>query len=195
MRATKKWLTQAASRTPPDAQFVADMAAQLDDAGLFTDADAFLHRVADAIPDVSVQRLLAQRLWETGKAAELEERLKNQTPQSPGSDGVLMAYRAMALHADVKVADANALVGNLARRPDAQFGGLGNRLAVLFADPPLPASVQAARLAQAVTCDPENPVLHLMLAEVYLRMNESELVIQQCLLASQRAKSWASPFS
>ncbi|HWE04200.1 MAG TPA: hypothetical protein VG326_17470 [Tepidisphaeraceae bacterium] len=190
----KKWLLQAARGTPPDAQFVADLAVHLDEEGLFVESGALLERSADLIADVAVQRMLAERLWEDGNTASLLERLKNQTPQSPSSDGVLMAYRALALYSDLKTGDGDALARALALRTDAPSVAWAMALQARYAKAPLSASELASRLATAVARDPENPVLHEMLAEVYLRMNESELVIQQCALASQHAKSWAAPY-
>ena len=192
--AAKKWLMQASTRKPPDAQFVADLALQLDEMGLFAESDAFLTRSADVIADAAVGRMLAERLWEDGKISELQERLKNQSPQSPRSDGVLMAYRALALYADVKMREADALVQAVSLRTDAPSAAWAIALQAHFARTPLSASELASRLQTAVGRDPENPVLHEMLAEAYLRMNESELVIQQCSLASQHARSWAAPF-
>ena len=188
------WLKSAAQKTPPDALFVGELVAQLDTIELFSDASAFLARAADVIPDAAVQRLYAQRLWQEMKLKALEDRLKSQDPAASTSDSVLLGYRALALYADGKNAEAHALVEALSRRNDAPSAAWSKALTAAYSVPPLSRAELASQILQAVARDPENPVLHEMLAEANLSMNETELAIDQSMQALRRSPSWATPF-
>ena len=190
----KKWLQIAATHVPPDAKFVAAMSgASLDKAGLYSDSADFLIRAADTVRDPSVQHLLAQRLWQNGKFADLESRVKSQDPADALADGVLIGYRALALYAQNKPADAAKLVEGLSHRTDAPSAAWAIGLGAAFGSPTLNATDRVAHFQQAVARDEQNPVLHLMLAQSYLRTGEADLTIQQCDQAYQLAPSWAMP--
>ncbi len=189
-----KWLKSAAGHDAPDAPFVGELVARLDRAELYADADAFLARAADTIPDVLVQRLYAQRLWQDLKPAQLAERLKSQDPSAPSCDSVLLGYRILALYSLDKSDEARPLAHQLSHRNDAASAAWTICFQAQDAMPPLTAPALARQLQKAVTRDPENPVLRVMLAETFERMNEMELAIQQSLQTIARTPAWVTPY-
>lgn len=191
---SKVWLSTAAGRKAPDPSFARELVAQLDRAELFSQASAFLTRADATLNDVTLHRLLAQRLWQDGKVNEMVAALKDQQANQPTSDGALLGYRALALAELKQRPPAQEIAKALASRPDAVSAAWGMGLQAALADVPLAAPELAGRLQKAATRDPANCVLHMMLADAYLRMDESELAIEQCRMAYALAPSWAAPF-
>lgn len=191
-----KWLRSAAARNPTDAEFVALLARQLDIAGLYPEAAAYLSRAADFVLDPAVQYLLAQRLWQDGKFNVLLERFKQRDSKIPASDvPLLSSYRALALFDASRAVEARALVDALAQRKDPRSAAWGIGLSAVLAQRPLSPTELVTRLGQAVGRDPQNPTLHALLANAYLSTGETELAVGQCDQATQLSPGWAAPFT
>ncbi|HWE94420.1 MAG TPA: tetratricopeptide repeat protein [Tepidisphaeraceae bacterium] len=189
-----KWMQSAAGRNPPDAQFVSELSRLLTAEGLYAESGTLTRRAADALPDVAVQRMLAQRLLQDQKLDELIERWKALDPKSPSADGRVLGYRALALYEMGKAAEAGPLLSALSKRTDGPSVAWSAALAARYGAPSPTPTELVSKLHDALTRDAENPALRLMLAEAYEATGETEIALQQAREVAQATPSWAAPY-
>lgn len=187
-------LRSAASRKPPSAQFAIELASQLDQNELFTEADALLRRAAANNDDLGLARVLARRLWQDGALDEVLRRTAAQGAQLASGDADLLGCRALAFHDSGNALAANAIVEALAARShDPTALDWAALLRLRFAAHPLAPLERAKTLRDLIVREDQDPLAHQMLAEAWDDLGETELALGELRRVAALAPSCATP--
>lgn len=205
----RKWVATAATRNPPDADFVRELAGVLDRLEMFEQSRLLLEKAAlDPNASPLLTAALAQRLVENGQYADAIERLKNVDPADSRADARLLGLRALAAYSlDEKSnaatqpatapsprAQADAIVNALAQRAgDGIAAAWSSVLKARFARPALNARDAAKLYQTALQRDPDNATGRYFLGLSYRELGETELALQNWRQASQLSPAWIDP--
>jgi tetratricopeptide (TPR) repeat protein len=209
---TQQWLLSAASRTPPDAAFVRELAGVFDRAGMYDQARAMLEKAAATdTGDPQLLATLVQREWESGQYREALDQLKGVDPNNAKCDSRLIALKALTLYcidaspprtsspstapatAPLR-AQADLLVATLdARVTDNMAGAWSSLLKAHFANPPLDPRQELKIYQSVIARDHDNAIAAYWLGLDYRQLGESEMALQQWQKAASLAPAWVEP--
>jgi hypothetical protein len=180
---------------PPDAQFVQHAVRLLDLIHRYDEGLSLLSRAADKFSaDPAACLTYAQRLWESGQDEKVAKYLDGITGAA-SDDTPLIAYKALALQDLIRDhnrdTDSTALIAALTARVDDPVAqGWATALAAT-AEKTLRAKLDG--LQKAVATDPDNGVIHFLLAQAYRDAQENDLALEQARLAATALPSWMDP--
>lgn len=187
-------LRQAASRPPPDPQFVRGLVRLLEQAGLFSDAHKYLERLLETQQDPAVLEVLAMRLWQEGRYDELLNRLNNLEAATASAD--LLGLKALSLfQVGRSPEEAQAVLGDLDSRksdPAAQTWAAGLR--TRFVEKPSDPRDLVQKYTDALSKGADNGVIHYMLGEAYQAMGEAGQAVDAWEDAARAQPSWSLPY-
>ncbi len=191
----KKWLRAAAEHAPADLEFVKQLTGMLDRVGMTSEATQVVERsVEQSKGDPQFMLALVQRKWQNGENQEVVDRLAYLDPKSPTSDAQLLAFRALALYALDRPAEADPIVEALAAREmDASALSWATALKAGFAQPAREPRDQIKQYQAALNRSPDNAVIRFMLGQAYARLGETEPAVEAWERAGDLAPSWATP--
>jgi len=179
---------------PPDASFAEYAVALLDKFGLYANSEGFLRRANAKLNSPYIRRLFIERLWQNGENQQVVNELSDITPDSTDPNPTLLAYKAMALHALKRDAEADALVSTLADASDNDVASAwALALQVNFHPDAADPGKQFTGYQQALLRDPANGVIDMMLAQSYFDAQEDDLAMEEAEDASKALPSWAAP--
>jgi tetratricopeptide (TPR) repeat protein len=187
----KELLQRAATRPAPDATYVRYMVRVLDSQRMYREAEDVLDRAAaqkGADPDIL--RILAQRLWQGRRYAQVLQRLQTVSPDTGDTD--LLAYRAMALFDSGKTDQARQLVAALARRT-SDSGAIAWSAALPAWFDHLEPRLALEKYRAALDRAPDNAVIRYLVGEAYARLGERDLAVQSWRRAAELSPSWSAP--
>ncbi|HTL30231.1 MAG TPA: tetratricopeptide repeat protein, partial [Tepidisphaeraceae bacterium] len=188
-----KWFRTAATRTPPDADFVRSLSRYFEALGYFTESQQLLEKAAQNSTDPQIRRVLVQRLWQNNNFKEALKWLDNLDLKTGDSD--LLAFRALCLYATNSREEAAKIVAALKQRTgDNSALAWASGLAAHFdASPELDKRALIAKYQNALNRDHDNAIIRAWVGDTYSALGETELAIQQWHTAAELAPSWATP--
>jgi type IV pilus assembly protein PilF len=190
----RTWLRMAASRKAPDAEFITALIQYFDNLKLFDESQAVLEKADIETNTPEIRRVLIQRLWQSGRNAEVVKRLENLDPANPNSDVKLLALKALSLHRLNRVAEANAIVEALGlRSTDSDAQAWAQAIRARYAQPPLEPKAMVEQVRAALMRDSSNAQIRFMLGEAYAQLGEEELALQAWRETANNAPSWSLP--
>lgn len=182
------------SQTPPDANFVMVAVVNLDRLGQFSRSQQLLNRAAKTINDPELLRLVVQRDWQSGKYADVVDRLKSIDANDPKTDTQLIALDALSLDELNKKDEANARLDALSKRTgDNAAVAWTIALKAHFNADHSDAKQQLDAYNSALQHDKYNPIIRFMLGQAYGKLGERELALQEWNETTAEAPSWAMP--
>jgi tetratricopeptide (TPR) repeat protein len=196
---TIKWLRTAATRPPPDADFILLLAGAFDRLGMWTDSRALLEKNATA-PTASpiLKANFVQRLWEIGQYDQALALLNGINPADPASDPNLIGLRDLVLYtkdpSHLPVDFKTALTALQQRQDDLFAIGWTDLLQAIASDAPATPLDTVRLLQSGVRSDSNNPDIRYYLGRQYLRLGESELALQSLRQTTQMQPEWAAPY-
>jgi len=194
-KSAKEWLQKAAAtKNPPDAEFIKELVGLFDSQGLYNESEAILNRVANQSADPQIKRLLIQRLWESGRYADAADRLKNLDPNAPSSDAQLLAYRAYCLYELNRPSEAHPLLLALSNRSDDDTAlAWAKTLRARYESPNLTPRELINEYQGALVRDPRNPLARYFLGDTFARIGETEPAMQAWNHAANELPNWSIP--
>ncbi len=188
-----KWFRTAATRTPPDADFVRALARYFEALGRFDESEALLEKAAKQSPDPQIRRVLVQRLWQNNNFKGALQWLDHLDLKTSDSD--LLAFRALCLYATDSREEASQIVAALKQRVgDNSALAWGSGLATHFDSPPdTDKRTLISKYQSALNRDRDNAVIRAWVGDAYSALGETELAIQEWRAAADLAPSWATP--
>lgn len=194
-----QWILAAAKRQPPEPGFVPVLVSWMDRAGLYSQAAEYLAQLPADQTDGFTRRETIYRAYENDNHALIIDRLKDVKPSDMHPD--LVAVLAIANHK----------LGNKkqAQQQIEQLKVIGNPLATLWAqtltasfDPDAKPAALIDTLAPVLlgladTTDNaairKHPYLNQLLAEAYLRVQETDAALRSMRRAAEQRPSWSRP--
>jgi tetratricopeptide (TPR) repeat protein len=188
-----KWFKTAATRTPPDADFVRALSRYFEALGRFDASQALLEKASKQSTDPQIRRVLVQRLWQSNKFDEALNWLKDLDLKTADSD--LLAFRALCLYATDKREEASNIVAALKQRKgDNSALAWAQGLAAHFdATPDQDKRALITKYQNALNRDRDNAVIRAWVGDAYSGLGETELAIQEWRTAAELSPSWATP--
>ena len=136
--------------------------------------------------------VLIQRLWQSGKSADVIDRLQHLDPGSATSDTGLLAYLALAKFEIGDVEAAKKVVADLSKRtndPNAVAWAIALSARFGHMEPKAALTQYEAALVRS----PDNSVIRFLVGEAYAHMGETELAMAAWRRAAELSPSWMSP--
>lgn len=191
----RTWLRTAASRTPPDAEFVKQVADLFDRLRLYNEALAVLERSSALSNDVEILRVLVQRLWQNGSHDAVLKKLEGLQATDAKADSTLLGYKAMSLFQTGKKEEAMQLVGALEKRAaDEKAVAWSVALGAHFTEEKIEPRELVDRLRTATVRDPQNAVLRFLLGRALVQQGRTDEAMGHWRLAADLAPSWSLPY-
>lgn len=193
--ASRDWLLKAAAHPVDDVDFVRQLSAQLDSLRMYGDAQKLLETAAKKTNDPKIKRLLVERLFQNNHFQDILDHLKDVSETSDTANTDLLAFKALALDALGKNQQASAITDALARRTSDQIAiAWATTLRTHAQQATLDPHDAIDQYRAALVRDPSNAVARFYLGEVYARLGESALALQQWARSADLGKSWYRPY-
>lgn len=188
------WLREAAARAPADTAFVRLLVRQFDAAGQFDESLNALERAADAGGDDKLRRLYFQRLWQSGRYAQVVDRSATISPTDNAADSEILALRCMSLLQTGASDQATPIIEALAKRKgDRTAAGWAQMLTILASPEKATGTQMIEACRKALNRDPTNAQVQFLLGEAQQSQDEIALALSSWRQAAELAPSWALP--
>ena len=186
-------LRSLAAKPPTDEAMLIELVGAFDRARAFDDAEQLLTRSADTLGSTAVTTALVERLWQSGRTAQVID-LTDKILKTGRRDSGILALRALALASSDRRPEAMSLANELTARPqDPIAQSWHDALACEFSTPPLSATARVRSLRSAVAHDPENGIAQAWLGRALAGIGEVDQAAAAYRESARRMPSWAQP--
>jgi predicted Zn-dependent protease len=190
----KQWLLKAAAHPVKDASFIKLLAVQMDQIGLYPEVQKLLENAVADNKDPKIRKLLVDRLFQNGRNQQIVDQLKDLDPASQMSGSELLAMKALALFSLNRRDEANQIVDALSKRTKDEVAlGWATALRTRYAQTPLDPQAMVVQYQSALVRNPQSAIIRYYLGELYARLSEGDLALQQWGRAMQLAPGWFLP--